>query len=408
MNMENGRQYSYWLKALEGSDEVQARRFAAAMALEIGWGGISKVQNLTGMSHSTIEKGIQELQSVDKLEVPKRLRAKGGGRKKAEIKDETLIQDFEKIMNENTAGDPMSLLKWTNKSTYNIADELKRQGHKIGPKTVGRILKEQDYSLQANVKTYEGKSVPERDAQFRFINEQAKKFIENSNPVISVDTKKKEIVGNFKNHGQVWLKSGNPKEVNAYDFLSLGQGISIPYGIYDEHRNSGFVNVGMSHDTSEFAVESIRQWWLLFGRYNYPNATGIMICADGGGSNGSRNRGWKFFLQELANQIGIPITVCHYPPGTSKWNKIEHRMFSFISVNWKGKPLVSYETIIKLISGTKTNTGLKIEAYLDKRDYELAKKFTDEEMEKLNLKSHSLNPKWNYSLMPSYSNKQMD
>lgn len=406
--MENGKQYSYWLKALEGTDEVQARRFAAAMALEMGWGGISKVQNLTGMSHSTIEKGIQELQSADKLEAPKRLRAKGGGRKKAEIKDETLIPDLEKIMDENTADDPMSLLKWTNKSTYNIANELKNQGHKIGPNTVGRILKQQDYSLQANVKTYEGESVPERDAQFRFINKQAKKFIQDSNPVISVDTKKKEIVGNFKNHGQLWLKSGNPKEVNAYDFLSLGQGISIPYGIYDEQRNSGFVNVGMSHDTSEFAVESIRQWWLLFGRYNYPKATGIMICGDGGGSNGSRNRGWKFFLQELANQIGIPITVCHYPPGTSKWNKIEHRMFSFISLNWKGKPLVSYETIIKLIGDTKTDTGLRIAAYLDKRDYELAKKFTDEEMEKLKLKSNSIHPKWNYSLLPSNSNKQMN
>jgi hypothetical protein len=285
---------------------------------------------------------------------------------------------------------------------------IRLQGHKIGPNTVGRILKQQDYSLQANVKTYEGESVPERDAQFRFINEQAKKFIEHSNPIISVDTKKKEIVGNFKNHGQVWLKSGNPKEVNAYDFLSLGQGISIPYGIYDEQKNKGFVNVGMSHDTSEFAVESIRQWWLLFGRYNYPNASGIMVCGDGGGSNGSRNRGWKFFLQELANQIGIPITVCHYPPGTSKWNKIEHRMFSFISLNWKGKPLVSYETIIKLIGDTKTDTGLKIAANLDKRDYELAKKFTDEEMEKLNLKSHSIHPKWNYSLLPSNSDKQVD
>ncbi len=408
MSMENEKQFSYWLKALSGTDEVQARRFAAAMALEMGRGGISAVQNLTGMSHSTIEKGIQELQSVETLEVPKRLRAKGGGRKKAEIKDETLIPDLEKIMDENTAGDPMSLLKWTNKSTYNIADELRLQGHKIGPNTVGRILKQQDYSLQANVKTYEGESVPERDAQFRFINEQAKKFIEHSNPIISVDTKKKEIVGNFKNHGQVWLKSGNPKEVNAYDFLSLGQGISIPYEIYDEQKNSGFVNVGMSHDTSEFAVESIRQWWLLFGRYNYPNATGIMICGDGGGSNGSRNRGWKFFLQELANQIGIPITVCHYPPGTSKWNKIEYRMFSFISLNWKGKPLVSYETIIKLIGDTKTDTGLKIAANLDKRDYELAKKFTDEEMEKLNLKSHSIHPKWNYSLLPSNSNKSVD
>ena len=401
--METQKKYTYWLKAIEGSDEVQARRYAAAMALEIGWGGVSNVQKFTGMSHSTIEKGIRELRSVKKLEVPDRLRKKGGGRKKVEIKDETLIPDIEKIMDEKTAGDPMSMLKWTNKSTYTIADELKRLGHKVGPNTVGRILKESNYSLQANAKTYEGESVPGRDAQFRFINEQAKKFAKESNPIISVDTKKKEKVGNFKNPGRVWQKSGSSKEVNVYDFLSLGIGISIPYGVYDVQKNEGLVNVGISHDTSEFAVQSIRQWWTLLGKYEYTDATRVMICADGGGSNGSRVRGWKYFLQEFANEIKIPISVCHYPPGTSKWNKIEHRLFSFISLNWKGKPLINYETIIELIGSTKTDTGLKVTACLDKREYELGRKFTDEEMKKLNLKPNSLHPKWNYALIPSKS-----
>ncbi|MGP8337212.1 MAG: ISAzo13 family transposase, partial [Methanosarcinaceae archaeon] len=272
-----------------------------------------------------------------------------------------------------------------------------------GPNTVGRILKESNYSLQANAKTYEGESVPGRDAQFRFINEQAKQFAKESNPIISVDTKKKEKVGNFKNPGQVWQKSGYSKEVNVYDFLSLGIGISIPYGIYDVQKNEGLVNVGISHDTSEFAVQSIRQWWTLLGRYEYTDATRVMICADGGGSNGSRVRGWKYFLQEFANEIKIPISVCHYPPGTSKWNKIEHRLFSFISLNWKGKPLINYETIIELIGSTKTDTGLKVTACLDEKEYELGRKFTDEEMKKLNLKPNSLHPKWNYALMPSKS-----
>ena len=283
-------------------------------------------------------------------------------------------------MDENTSGDPMSLLKWTNKSTYKIADELKKLEHKIDPDTVGRILKENDYSLQANKKNIEGSSVPERDAQFRHINEQAKEFTNQIYPVISVDAKKKENVGEFKNPGRIWTKKGQAKEVNVYDFPSLGNGKATPYGIYDVNRNEGMVNVGMSYDTSEFAVESIRQWWLMFGRINYPNAKKLMICADGGGSNGSRNKGWKVHLQELVNQIKIPITVCHYPPGTSKWNKIEHCMFSFITMNWKGKPLVSYETIIKLISGTKTKKGLTVASRLDEREYNKGVKISDFEI----------------------------
>lgn len=398
--MDTNKQYTWWLKALSGADEVQARRFAGAIALEIGWGGISKVEELTGMSHSTISKGIEELKTSEKLEPPERLRASGGGRKKVEERDPEIISDLEKIMDENTSGDPMSLLKWTNKSTYKIADELRKLQHKIDPDTVGRLLKENDYSLQANKKNIEGSSVPERDAQFGYINEQAKEFINNGCPVISVDTKKKERVGEFKNPGRTWTKKGDAKEVNVYDFLSLGIGMATPYGVYDPKRNEGMVNVGISHDTSEFAVESIRQWWHMFGRYHYPDAKGLMICADGGGSNGSRNKGWKFHLQELVNQIKIPITVCHYPPGTSKWNKIEHCMFSFITMNWKGKPLVSYETIIKLISATKTKKGLTVAARLDEKEYIAGVKFSDEDMAKLLIEPHSLHPKWNYSILP--------
>jgi len=399
--MSTNKQYTWWLKALSGADEVQARRFAGAIALEIGWGGITKVKELTGMSHSTISKGIKELKTSEKLELPKRLRAHGGGRKKVEEKFPGIINDLEKIMDENTSGDPMSLLKWTNKSTYKIADELRKLEHKIDPDTVGRILKENDYSLQANKKNIEGSSVPERDAQFRYINKLAKEFTNQAYPVISVDAKKKENVGEFKNPGRTWTKKGQAKEVNVYDFPSLGNGKATPYGIYDVNRNEGMVNVGMSYDTSEFAVESIRQWWLMFGRINYPNAKKLMICADGGGSNGSRNRGWKLYLQELADQIKIPITVCHYPPGTSKWNKIEHCMFSFITMNWKGKPLVSYETIIKLISGTKTKKGLTIASRLDEREYNKGVKTSDEDMDKLQIKFHSLHPKWNYSILPN-------
>lgn len=398
--MDTQIKYAPWLKALSAADKVQARRFAAARALELGWGGVSTVERLTGMSHTTIRKGIRELQSGEKLEPPERLRKPGGGRKKVEIKDPKLVDALERIMDENTAGDPMSFLKWTNKSTYKIAEELKLKGHRINPDTVGRLLKERDYSLQANVKTKEAGSGPERDAQFRFINEQVKKFMIRGDPVISVDTKKKERVGEFKNPGRTWRKKGQPKEVNVYDFPSLGIGTAIPYGTYDVKRNEGLVNVGVSRDTSEFAVESIRQWWHRFGQHHYPNAKELLICADGGGSNGSRNKGWKFFLQELADQIRLLITVCHYPPGTSKWNKIEHSMFSFISMNWRGQPLVSYETVIKLISATTTSKGLTVAARLDEREYEGGIKFSDEDMAQLQVQPHSLYPKWNYSISP--------
>ncbi len=398
--MNDDRRYTWWLKAISGADEVQARRFAAAIALEMGRGEVSRVVELTGMSHLTIDKGIKELKNTEKLEVPERLRSPGGGRKRIEDKDPGITADLEKIMDENTAGDNMSLVRWSNKSTYRIADELKLIGHKIDPDTVGRILKENDYSLQANIKNIEGGTSEDRDAQFRYINEKGKEFVKDGNPVISVDAKKKELIGEFKNPGRTWNRTGEAKEVNVYDFPNLGMGKATPYGISDTGKNEGMVNVGKSHDTSEFAVESIRQWWFLMGKERYPDAKELMICADGGGSNGSRNKGWKIHLQELVNQIGIPITVCHYPPGTSKWNKIEHRMFSFISMNWKGKPLISYETVVKLIASTKTRNGLTVTARMDDKEYATGIKHSDEEMAKLRIEPHPLHPKWNYTILP--------
>jgi transposase len=392
--------YEPFLKALSGADPIQARRFAAAKALEIGWGGVSKVSDITGFSRNTINKGIEELESNEELKLPERLRKPGGGRKRAENREPNLMSDLDDIMKESTAGDPMSLLKWTYKSTYAISEELRLKGHKVSHDTVRRILKNGGYSLQANRKTLEGKSGPERDSQFRYINNQASLFIEAGDPVISVDSKKKELVGEYKNSGRTWRQKGQPELVNVYDFPSKAIGSAIPYGIYDLKENNGIVNVGKSHNTAEFAVESIRQWWHLVGKYHYVGCKNLLICADGGGSNGSRNRGWKFFLQQLADEIEITITVSHFPPGTSKWNRIEHCMFSFISMNWRGKPLTSYETIIKLIGSTKTKKGLKIKARLDERDYETGIKILDEDMAQLKISLHELYPTWNYSIEP--------
>jgi hypothetical protein len=391
---------SNWLKVWSSANETQRRLFAAVKALELGWGGITTVSEITGMSHTTIEKGIEELRHSDESEQLQRIRKPGGGRKKVEHKEGKLIEDLNKIMDENTIGDPMNLLKWTNKSTYSIADEMNQMGYKISPNTVARLLKESEYSLQANVKSIEVGTDIDRDEQFQYINNQVKQFIRKKNPVISVDTKKRELVGNFKNNGTTWEKKNNPKKVNVYDFRTLADGVAIPYGIYDILHDDGFVNVGISYDTSEFAVESIRQWWYLLGRVNYPDTQRLLITADGGGSNGSRRRGWKYYLQEFSDETRITITICHFPPGTSKWNKIEHRLFSFISMNWKGKPLVSYDTIIDLISATATKSGLTVIARLDERDYSKGKEFTENDMERLSLQSHKTFPKWNYTITP--------
>jgi hypothetical protein len=386
------------LKVLGALSESQARWYVARETLALGRGGLKLMNELTGMSRPTILKGIRELQQHKELP-SERIRQPGGGRKRLEESDQVLEAALEQIMEENTAGDPMSLLRWTNKSTVRIADELTRLGHSVSDETVRRRLAEMGYSLQANAKNLE-ESGAGRDQQFRYINKQVKRFLSGKEPVLSIDAKKKERVGNFKNAGRTWRPEGQPIEVNVYDFPHLGVGPAIPYGAYDQQRNEGFVNVGISHDTAEFAVESVRRWWRWIGRRRYPQAQRLLLCADGGGSNGSRNRAWKYHLQQLANQSRLAVTVCHYPPGTSKWNKIEHRMFSFISLNWQGKPLVSYETVINLIGATRTATGLQVKAKLDTRYYEAGVKITDEEMESINLQTHRTNPEWNYTISP--------
>ena len=386
------------LKVLGALSESQARWYVAREALARGRGGLKAMYELTGMSRPTILKGIRELQQ--QKELPReRVRQLGGGRKRLEESDPGLQAALERIMEENTAGDPMSLLRWTNKSTVRIAEELTRLGHSVSDETVRRRLAEMGYSLQANAKNLE-ESAAGRDQQFRYINRQVKQYLAGQEPVLSVDTKKKERVGNFRNGGKTWRPKGQPMEVNVYDFPHLGIGPAIPYGAYDQQRNEGFVNVGTSHDTAEFAVESVRRWWRWIGRRGYPQAARLLLCADGGGSNGSRNRAWKYHLQQFADQSGLSITVCHYPPGTSKWNKVEHRMFSFISLNWQGKPLVSYETVINLIGATCTATGLRVKAKLDTRFYEAGVKITDAEMEQINLRTHRTNPEWNYTISP--------
>ena len=386
------------LNYLSTLNEFDARHFIALWATEIGWGGISEVSKLTGKSMNTIRKGISELSKLSKLKENGRLRRKGGGRKKIIEKNPEIERIIENILEENTAGDPMSKLRWTNKSTYSITNELKNKGQNISEDTTGRVIKKLGYSLQANIKSKESGSSEERDSQFRYINEIVKIFAKKNIPVISVDAKKKELVGEFKNNGKRWMKKGKAEIVNVYGFWFLAKGKAIPYGIYDINMNNGFVNVGIDHNTSEFAVESIKQWWNNIGKKNYPNTKELLICADGGGSNASRSRLWKFYLQRFANKTGLKITVCHFPPGTSKWNKIEHKMFSFISMNWRGRPLINYEMIINLIEGTRNKKGLKIKAKMDKNIYELGKKVSEKDMGKINILEHKINSKWNYTL----------
>lgn len=389
----------YFMTILATLNEAQRRWYVAREAVALGRGGIRAMEKLTGLSRPTILRGIRELREGD-LPPEGRVRRPGGGRKRLEENDRGLTQALERIMKENTAGDPMSHLRWTNKSTTAIAEALSRQGHRVSHETVRQRLGELGYSLQANRKNKEGLSPPERDRQFRYINRQVKRFLDRGEPVISVDTKKKERVGNFKNAGQTWRPQGRPAEVNVHDFPHLGKGTAVPYGTYDVERNTGFVNVGISSDTAEFAVESLRRWWKLDGRHHYPRAKALLICADSGGSNASRSRSWKYHLQQFADEFGLSVTVCHYPPGTSKWNKIEHRMFSFISINWKGKPLVSYEAVVNLIGGTRTRTGLRIKARLDPRPYQKGLKISDEQMERIHIEVHAVHPHWNYTISP--------
>lgn len=383
----------FLLTILGSLNEAQSRWYVAREAIARGWGGIKAMEELTGMSRPTILRGIQELKEGKLPEG--RIRKPGGGRKPLEKRDPGLTRALEKIMSENTAGDPMSPLLWTHKSTRSIAEELTRQGHQASASTVRRRLREMDYSLQANLKDKEGYSPPERDAQFRYINRQVRKFSRNGDPVISVDCKKKENVGLFKNPGRNWQTKGHATKVDTHDFAKQK---AIPYGAYDVESNEGFVNVGVSRETADFAVESIRRWWKRVGRRQYPKSKSLLICADGGGSNGSRRRGWKYHLQAFSNAFGLSVTVCHYPPGTSKWNKIEHQMFSFISINWQGKPLVDYETVVNLIGGTRTKGGLRIKAKLDTKEYEKGEEFTEEQMATIDIKRHRTHPNWNYTI----------
>ena len=388
------------MKVLSTLNERQARLFVAERALTLGRGGISQMSRLTGISRPTIMKGAAELLSKGGLPpvTEGHVRRPGGGRKKVEEVNPELRRELIRIMEETTAGDPMSLLKWTSKSTRAIAEQLAGLGHPVSSVTVGRCLHDMDYSLQANVKELEGPQHPGRDEQFRYINGRVKSFLRSHDPVISVDTKKKELVGAFRNAGRTWRPKGQPEKVMVHDFPSRSEGYAIPYGTYDVASDRAVVNIGVTHDTAEFAVESIRRWWRLLGRRSYASARRLLICADAGGSNGSRLRAWKLYLQGLADDLGLAITVCHYPPGTSKWNKIEHRLFSFISMHWKGQPLLSYETVIALIGGTSTRSGLKVKAVLDTSEYHTGIKVSASEMQGLNLKAHPPHPEWNYTI----------
>ena len=398
--MADDEEYATWLKGLATLDEVRARWYVAQKAIELGHGGIQKVHELTGIFRPTITQGMRESRYPEGLRSSERLRRAGGGRKRLEVLNPTLTRDLDRIMDENTRGDPMSLSRWSSKSTERIAAEMTQRGHPLSADTVRRLLHQMEYSLQANVKVKEGERHPDRDGQFRYINEPVKAYTSQGEPVISVDTKKKERVGEFKNSGQTWRTRGQPREVLVYDFPHLGVGTAIPDGTYDVQQNQGLVNVGMTHDTAEFAVASIRRWWHQLGCQHYPRAKRMLICADGGGSNGSRSRGWKFCVQQWVDEVGFPGTICHYPPGMSKWNKIEHRMFSFISVNWRGEPLVSYETVINLISTTTTKTGVQIKALLDTRSDECGMKISDAQMRALQLKPHAIHPQWNDTISP--------
>jgi hypothetical protein len=380
-------------------DERTRRLMAANEALAVGRGGIARVSRACGLSRKAIAKGIQEI-AAGTAPPPGRVRRPGAGRKRITERDPRLAGDLELLIDPDTRGDPETPLRWTCKSTRTLAAQLTQQNHAISHMKVAQLLHAQGYSLQGNRKTEEGADHPDRDAQFRHINREVKRFLRRGAPVISVDTKKKELVGNYANGGQQWLPEKSPIKVQGHDFPDPAVPRAYPYGIYDIDRNRGFVNVGTDHDTAAFAVASIRGWWRHEGRRLYPAATEVLITADGGGSNGSRLRLWKLELQMLADETGFSISVCHFPPGTSKWNKIEHRLFSFISSNWRGEPLRDYETIVKLISRTATAKGLKVTCRLDRRKYPTGRKVTDEEMKSIHLKRHKFHGDWNYTIQP--------
>jgi hypothetical protein len=376
--------------------EKQRRLYLSVEAKTYGYGGVSSISRLSNVSRPTIIQGGKELGTITK-DLP-RSRKSGGGRKAIYKKQPQILKDLETLIEPLTIDDPMLALRWTVKSTRNLADELQKMGYKVSHTVVSEMLKLLNYSLQTNKKRHEGGSHPDRNSQFEYINQSCERFFTSGNPVISVDTKKKELIGNYKNAGKSLCKTKTPKEVEVYDF---GKDKAVPFGTLDIKENEGFVNVGMNYDTSEFAVESIRRWWNTMGKEKYQTANHLQITADGGGSNGSRRRQWKTELQKLANETGLLITVCHFPPGTSKWNKIEHRLFSHITMNWKGEPLISYGVVVNLIGATKTRKGLKVKAVLDENLYEKGSKITEEQIENVNIFRHTFHGEWNYTIKPT-------
>jgi hypothetical protein len=386
-------------------DERSRRRWAATEAKAIGYGGQSIVAKATGMSRTTIHIAVKELEqeSNARIEASKRVRFPGGGRKPLTEHDPTLLADLEGLVEPTSRGDPESPLRWTCKSTRQLTAALQKQGHKIGRQKVADLLADLGYSLQGARKSKEGAIHPDRDAQFKYINAQVAVFQQRGQPVVSVDTKKKELVGDFKNGGREWRPEGEPELVRTYDFVDKKLGKVNPYGVYDQTTNVGWVSVGIDHDTAEFAVETLRRWWNKMGSHTYPNARELLVTADGGGSNGSRVRLWKVSLQRLVDETGLHISVCHFPPGTSKWNKIEHRMFSWISMNWRGQPLTSHEVIVNLIANTTTEKGLKIQAELDIRLYPTGIKVTNQELKNIRLKKADFHGEWNYTILPTKS-----
>jgi transposase len=389
-------------------DERMRRQWAAAEARAWGWGGIRAVSAAIGMSTNTVRRGLQELverEAHPEVAVSERIRQEGGGRKEQTEVDPGLTQALERLIDPSTRGDPQSPLRWTCKSTPQLAGELTAQGHPVSATTVWRLLRQAGYSLQSNRKTKEGTDHPDRNEQFEHIARTVQAFQTQGQPVISVDTKKKELIGEFRMAGREWQPKGQPVEVLVHDFIDKDLGKAIPYGVYDMTEDQGWVSVGVDHDTARFAAEAIQRWWRKMGMKRHPRARELLITADGGGSNGSRNRLWKVALQDLANALGIPVRVCHFPPGTSKWNKIEHRMFSHITQNWRGRPLISHEVIINLIAATTTRKGLAIQAELDEGCYPIGIKVSDEELARVNLQPDKFHGDWNYRIVPTRKKK---
>jgi len=384
-------------------NERLQRRWAACEAMALGYGGISAVSQATGLSRGTIRKGMTEIKGMMPdlaSEIEGRVRRPGGGRQTLADRDQTLIQDLEDLVADSTRGDPMSPLRWTSKSTRKLAEELRNLGHVVSHMSVNRILNDFGYSLRSNRKKEEGKQSPDRDAQFRFIGRKVRLFQSQGQPVISVDSKKREILGNIKNPGTEWRPKGNPRPVKTHDFRDKHLGHAIPYGVFDMTQNEGWVSVGIDHNTAEFAANSILCWWREMGSAIYPNATSLLVTADAGGSNGIRNRLWKVCLQDICNKTGLKISICHFPPGTSKWNKIDHRMFCHISKNWQGRPLESVAVVVNLIANTTTNKGLHIKSALDSHSYPVGIKIRKKQLESLNLIPDDFHGDWNYTLAP--------